>query len=49
VVVFGFCTGSKGEKSNFLNSLLVPALNPKTTAFLPLVPVQSDQEIEETN
>jgi hypothetical protein len=34
---------------NILNSLLVPVLNPKSTTFLDLVPVQRPQEIEEKN
>jgi hypothetical protein len=51
VVLFGFSTGTLSEKfefyfSNILNLLLVPVLNPKSTTFLPLVPVQSPQEIE---
>jgi hypothetical protein len=54
VVLFGFCTGTQGEKLNFLssnilNSLLVPLLNPKSTTFWPLVPVQSPQKIEGKN
>jgi hypothetical protein len=54
VVLFGFITGTKGEKLNFyssniLNSPLVPALNPKRTTFSPLVPLQSSQEIGEKN
>jgi hypothetical protein len=54
VVLFGFDTGTKSEKlkcysSNILNSLLVPVLNPKSSTYLPLVPVQSPQEIEEKN
>jgi hypothetical protein len=54
VVLFGFSTGIKSEKLNFyssniLNSLLVPVLNPKSTNFWPLVPVQSTLKIEEKN
>ena len=45
---------TKGEKLNFyssniLNSPLVPVLNPKSTTFSHLVPVQRPQEIDETN
>jgi hypothetical protein len=54
VVFFGFSTGTKGEfrifieiKFNFSN--LVPVLNPKSNTFLPLVPVQRPQEIDEKN
>jgi hypothetical protein len=48
-VLFGFSTGTKSEKLNFystniLNSLLVRVLNPKSTTFSHLVPVQSPQE-----
>jgi hypothetical protein len=54
VVLFGFSTGTKCEKLNFdssniLNSILVPGLNPKSTTFSPLVPVQRPQEIDEKN
>jgi hypothetical protein len=54
VLLFGFSTGSKSEKLNFyssniINSPLVPVLNPKSTTFSHLVPVQSSQEIEEKN
>jgi hypothetical protein len=54
VVLFGFNTGHKGEKSifyslNILISPLVPVLNPKSTTFSPLVPLLSTQEIEEIN
>jgi hypothetical protein len=34
---------------NILNSLLVSVLNPKSTTFSHLVPVQRPQEIEEKN
>ena len=34
---------------NIQNSLLVPVLNPKSTTFSHLVPVQRPQEIEEKN
>jgi hypothetical protein len=45
VVLFGFSTGNKSEKlkcytTNILNSPLVPVLNPKSTTFSHLVPVQ---------
>jgi hypothetical protein len=54
MVLFGFSTGTKSEKlnsysPNILKSPLVPVLNPKSTTFSPLVPVQSIQEIEEKN
>jgi hypothetical protein len=44
--------GTKSKKSKFyspkiLNSLFVPVLNPKSTTFSHLVPVQRPQEIEE--
>jgi hypothetical protein len=53
-ISWGLCTGTKREKLNFyssniLNSPLVPALNPKSTTFSPLVQVQSPQEIQENN
>jgi hypothetical protein len=53
VVLFGFSTGTKCETLEFLIlqysniSLLVPVLNPKSTTFSPLVPVQRPQEIDE--
>jgi hypothetical protein len=52
VVLFGFSTGTKGEKlkcysSNIQNSPLVPVQNPKSTTFSHLVTVLSPQEIEE--
>jgi hypothetical protein len=54
LVLFGFSIGTKGEKLNFyssniLNSPLIPVLNPKRTTFLPLVPVQRPQGIDEKN
>jgi hypothetical protein len=54
VALFGFSTGTKSEKLNFyssniLNLPLVPVLNPKSTTFLPLVPVQRPQEIDENS
>jgi hypothetical protein len=54
VVLFGFNAGTKSEKLNFfssniLNSRLVPVLNPKSTTFSHLVPVQRSQEIDEKN
>jgi hypothetical protein len=54
VVFFGFSTGTKSEKlnfyaTNFLNSPLVPVLNPKSITFSHLVPVQRPQEIDEKN
>jgi hypothetical protein len=53
-IFLGFSTGTKSEKSNFyssnfLNSPLVPVLNPKSTSFSDLLPVQRPQEIEEKN
>ena len=54
MVLFGFSIGTKCEKLNFyssntLNSHLEPVLNPKSTTFSPLVPVQRPQEIDERN
>jgi hypothetical protein len=53
-VLFGLSTGTKSDKlqfysSNILNSSLVPVLNPKSTSFLLLIPVQRPQEIDERN
>jgi hypothetical protein len=53
-ISWGSCKKLKSEKLNFyssniLNSPLVPVLNPKSTTFSHLVPVQGPQEIEEKN
>ena len=50
VVLFGLITGSRGEKLNFYTtniSPLLPVINPKSTTFLHLVPVQRPRKIKE--